>query len=90
MVLVKIKIFRKIALYLLFVDPVLKMYIVNAISECITKVSTINRDFRKSAIISSVLNLGNFLVYDFWSPPEPPSPPINFVHGYDKKFLNLT
>jgi len=57
MVLVKIQIFRKITLYLLFVDPVLKMYIVNAISEYITKVSTINRDFRKSAHISSVLNL---------------------------------
>ena len=25
-------------------------------------------------------NLGNFLVYDFWTPPGPP-PPINFVHG---------
>ena len=36
---------------------------------------------------SSFISLfGNFLVYDFWTPP----PPINFVHGCDRKFPNLT
>ena len=30
--------------------------------------------------------LGIFLENDFWTPP----PPINFVHGSDRKFLNLT
>ena len=33
---------------------------------------------------------GNFLVYDFWTPPAPLPPPINFVHGSDKKCLNLS
>ena len=28
---------------------------------------------------------GIFLVYDFWTPP-----PINFVHGSDRKCLNLS
>ena len=35
---------------------------------------------------SGIQYTGNFLVYDFWTPP----PPINFVHGCDRKFLNLT
>ena len=30
--------------------------------------------------------IGNFLVFDFWTP----HPPINFVHGSDKKCLNLS
>ena len=33
---------------------------------------------------------GIFLVYDFWNPHPTPPPPINFVHGSDKNFLNLT
>ena len=32
---------------------------------------------------------GSVLVNDFWTPPTPP-PAINFVHGSDRKCLNLT
>ena len=39
-------------------------------------------------LISDILVFwqGIFLENDFWTPP----PPINFVHGFDRKCLNLT
>ena len=36
------------------------------------------------------LGIGNFLVYDFWTPQAPTPPRIELVHGCDRKFLNLT
>ena len=31
---------------------------------------------------------GIFLENDFWTPPRAPPPPINFVHGSDRKLVS--
>ena len=54
----------------------------------IKTIRTFNENLKKNPnnVNVEICIMGSVLVYDFWTPP----PPINFVHGSDKKFLNLT